>query len=119
MEIMKYNIDGIDVEFVCESGDTTHGFKHTATMFENGFNVGSHTTYYLNRTWECFRYQTAMLGCIRTIQDDLVEFLKSKFKSEKGISRMTAKYKTEFEEMLKTNTKYNFYEELYKKVNRG
>lgn len=119
MEIRTVNIDDMEVRFVCESADTRHGFKHVVHMFVDNFEEECNTAYYLNRTWESYRYQTAMLGCVSKAKENRIEILKSNFKSENEISRMTAKRNAEFGEVLKADWKYKFYEELYSKVSLG
>ena len=73
MEIKKFNIDGKEIEFVNESLDTRHGFKHVTTMFINNCEYGRNTCYYLNRTWERYRYQTVMRGCVQNLIEIRIE----------------------------------------------
>lgn len=48
-------------QIICESTSTRNGFKHTATLFRNGFSIRKATCHYLNRTWECFTFQSVAL----------------------------------------------------------
>lgn len=56
-QIFKLEGDNIAV---CETHSTRNGFKHTATLFKNGFDYDTVKVCYLNRTWESFRYQTVL-----------------------------------------------------------
>ena len=116
MEIKKFNIDGKEVEFVNESFDTRHGFKHVTTMFINNCEYGRNTCYYLNRTWEHYRYQTVMRGCVQKLIEIRIENLKSTFKNQYGYSRMTAKRNEEFEKWMGHDNVADFYVKLLNKI---
>ena len=116
MEIKKFNIDGKEIEFVNESFDTRHGFKHVTTMFINNCKYGSNTCYYLNRTWECYRYQTVMRGCVQNLIEIRIENLKSTFKNQYGYSRMTAKRNEEFERWMGHDNVADFYVKLLNEI---
>ena len=59
MEIRKFvNMD--DWEIVNSWGSTRNGFKHESRLFHYGNEVENARVCYLNRTWECYTYQTSM-----------------------------------------------------------
>lgn len=116
MEIKKFDIDGRHIEFVNESRSTRSGFKHETTMFINGCEHGTNTVHYLNRTWECYPFQTCMRGCVRQLLENRIENLKSDFKFKNGYSKMTAKRKKEFEQWISDDSICKFYDELLKKI---
>lgn len=115
MELKKRNYEDVEVEFVCESYNTRHGFAHKVKLFidSNPIWNGENTTHYLNRTWERFRYETCMLGCISNILNWYRAELKDEFKIEKGISKLTKKYQDEFEDYLYNHDMFRFYTDLY------
>ena len=116
MEIKKFNIDGKEIEFVNESLDTRHGFKHVTTMFINNCEYGRNTCYYLNRTWECYRYQTVMRGCVYMLIENRIGNLKSNFKNRNGYLKMTAKRNEEFENEIKDDDILGRYYRLLGKI---
>lgn len=116
MEIKKFDIGNRHVEFVNEWGNTRNGFKHTTTMFINGCQRGKNTVHYLNRTWECYPYQTCMRGCVRELLENRIEKLKSDFKSQYGYSRMTQKRVEEFEKWMGEDETCDFYAVLLSKI---
>lgn len=116
MEIKKFDIDGRHIEFVNESRSTRNGFKHETTMFINGCERGTNTVHYLNRTWECYPFQTCMRGCVKQLLENRIENLKSDFKFKNGYSKMTAKRKEEFEQWMSDDSICKFYNELLKKI---
>jgi hypothetical protein len=51
----------------CEFEQTRQGFRHVATLLKNGYNNGfgrETKVNYLNRTWECFEFETVLKRCI-------------------------------------------------------
>lgn len=50
----------------CEFEETKQGFKHVATLLKNGCGQGNGETVvrYLNRTWECYEFETVLKRCI-------------------------------------------------------
>lgn len=116
MEIKKFEIGNKHVEFVNKWGNTRNGFKHMTTMFVNGCQYGKHTVHYLNRTWECYPYQTCMRGCVRELLENRIENLKSDFKYYNEYLRMTDKRNKEFEQWIKQDDTCNFYNELLNKI---
>lgn len=118
MELKKRNINGKEVEFFCESYNTRHGFGHRVQIFMDGTPIwnGENRSHYLNRTWERFRYETCMLGAVRNVLEYWETELKNEFKTSKGISRLTAKYKDECEDYIAYDTTVQFYRELYNDI---
>ena len=112
MEIKKFNIDGSNVEFVNESYSTRNGFKHVTHCFINGVDKGEHTVHYINRTWECYPFQTAMRGLVNGLIESRTEFLKDKFKFDNDYKILNEKRKKEFEKYIVDDDKLNFYTEL-------
>ena len=98
--------------FVCECVDTRNGFTHKVTMFRHNYEILSHKVNYLNRTWECWTYQTAIRGAIYKALEDAKERIKAHFKEVNNLSRITVKRKVELEELYKNNQAIQAYEEL-------
>lgn len=108
MEIFKINLSKNektlfninDIMFVNSSRDTRHGFAHDSELFINGRNYGKNTCHYLNRTWECFRYQSVMRGLVYTLTEERKTQLKGDYKRENGIARLTKKHLDKLEEII-------------------
>ena len=116
MEIKKFNIDEYEFEFVNESYDTRHGFKHVSTLFMNNCKQIENTCHYLNRTWESYRYRTAMRGCVYMLIENRIGNLKSDFKNRNGYLKMTAKRNEEFERWMGHDNVADFYVKLLNKI---
>ena len=116
MEIKKFNIDEYEFEFVNESYDTRNGFKHVSTLFMNNCKQIENTCHYLNRTWESYRYQTAMRGCVYMLIENRIGDLKSNFKNRNGYLKMTAKRNEEFENEIKDDDILGRYYRLLSRI---
>ncbi len=124
METKKITVNGKDYMFVNESGNTRNGFYHKSTLFVTNpygdnslsYEKGSNKVNYLNRTWECYRYQTAMKGLVRKLIDNRTEKSLHDFKIEKGYSKMTDKRRAEFEKAIEKDNLLLEYTELYSKL---
>lgn len=121
MEIKKIEVNGKTYEFVNEFGDIRHGFYHKSTLFVS--NVEGYSWYkcenrvnYLNRTWECYRYQTCMKGLVDGLINSRTEKLLHDFKIEKGYGRMTDKRREEFQKAIADDELLKEYNEVYNKL---
>ena len=95
MELKKITVDGNEYEFVNSSRSTRSGFAHDTKLFKNNVLIAENTAHYINRTWECYRYQTVMRGCISDFIMKMNECLISAYKKENNIKRLTAEKRAE------------------------
>ena len=49
---------------VCNFVSTRSGFKHIANLCKNGISIAKAKICYLNRTWECFEYESVLVRII-------------------------------------------------------
>lgn len=87
MELKKYTVNGNEYMFICNSWETSRAWGHEVHLFKNNVEISKNRIRYYNRTWECFQYQSCMLGAISNRQDELVEWAIEDYKYEKNISR--------------------------------
>lgn len=113
MEIRKLKVNGIEYEFVCVWSSTRSGFKHSVSLFKNNCPVSEGVCHYINRTWECFSYQTAMLTAIQNELNSIKDRLMYFFKRDNNYTKLTDKRKQEFEKILNTDSNYLDYTALY------
>ena len=57
MRIVKLNKE---YSVLCESQSTRSGFRHVAIITRNGYEIKRVKCCYLNRTWECYTYQSVL-----------------------------------------------------------
>lgn len=109
MRIIKINVNDNEYEFVCDSRDTRYGFAHDCHLFINGYDYGVAHCYYLNRTWECWTYQSVCMQAMYNVINEYVEREKNAFKDLNGYKKMSAKRTAEFESMLKERAHFKEY----------
>lgn len=116
MEIKTFNARGVVVNFVCESRNTRNGFAHDCTVFIYGHEFGRASCYYLNRTWECYRYQTVMLKTVRGLIDEYTAYIKNEFMRENNYKRMTPDRQKRFANICLSNDRLILYNELIEQI---
>lgn len=113
MEIRKLSVNGIEYEFVCVCSSTRSGFKHSISLFKNNYQISEGVCHYINRTWECFSYQTAMLTAVQNELNHIRERLLYYFKRENNYTKLTDRRKQEFEKQLNGDSAFAEYKHLY------
>lgn len=112
MELRRESINGKEFLFVNEHASTRNGFKHTSTLFINGYEYQKSTCHYINRTWENYAYQTVMLYAIEELKNELYERALQVYKSKNNISRLTKTKREDFENNHLPQTNGGLYNEL-------
>ena len=118
-EIKRIEIDGKEFMFYCNSRSTRNGFAHDVELFVNGELKEKNTCHYLNRTWECWRYQTAICGAVRQYMDRYAGYMLDDYKYDNKIKRLTAKKKADFEALRDVDDFYMTLKKLLYKVEDG
>ena len=70
-----FNLDGV-YNVVCNSEGTRSGFRHIATLCRNGYEIAKAKCTYLNRTWECYEFESVL---IKIINDNFTGTEKEKY----------------------------------------
>ncbi len=86
-----HKINGENYTIDCWATNTRNGFCHHASIYLNGVEYKARVSY-LNRTWECFKYETVMERLIDRVPDYLrpefkkwfIDFEEAKCKGECG-----------------------------------
>lgn len=117
MEIRKIKVNGNNYQFVNDSRSTRNGFAHDTTLFINDCEHGRASCHYINRTWECYRYQTVMKRCI----DDIIEANKKDYiavyKADNDIKRLTAEKREQLENEFYKQKEIKELQKVYKLLN--
>lgn len=115
-ELWKRKVNGREVLFVNSWRGTRNGFAHDTELFIDGMCYGSNTAHYINRTWECYCYQTVMRGCVYGLIERLRERLLRYFKERHNYGRMTAKRREEFEAEIANNYELELYNRILEEL---
>lgn len=118
-EIKKIVIDDKEFMFYCSSRSTRHGFAHDVEFFIEGASRVKNTCHYLNRTWECWQYQTAICGAVRQYMDRYAGYMLDDFKFDNKIKRLTAQKKADFEALRDADEFYKTLAKLYEHIKNG
>lgn len=116
MEIRKIKINKNDYLFINEFKSTRTGFKHTTRLFKNDCLLNESSVNYINRTWECYTYQTSMKKCINDIIELKIDRLKAEYKEKNNINRITEKHKKELNKFINNDPTLKEYKKIYKKL---
>lgn len=112
MEVKRINIDGREFAFICDWRSTRNGFAHDATMMEGWRTVAKATRHYLNRTWECWSYQSAILDAIGKAMDEEAKWVENNVKRDNGWEKLTAKRREAVAAALAESEDYAIYKKL-------
>ena len=116
MTIRKMKVNGNEYQFINNSRSTRNGFAHDTTLFKNGYELNDYSCHYLNRTWECYRYQTVMKYCVTEIINKLYDRFINNYKYENKIKRMTAEKRETAEKEFNNRADIKELRKVYKKL---
>lgn len=116
MELKRIEIENTTFTFCCNSRSTRYGFAHDCTMFVGGYVAAEVSAYYLNRTWEAYRFQTVQQSAIYKVMQDRKENMLQAFKEAHGYKKMTASRRADFEQEAAADHTLQIYEAAYQKL---
>ena len=74
-----------DYTFACRGWETSRAWGHEVFLLNGASEVGRARYRYYNRTWECYRFQSAMFGAIEDYKkQELARYLNNR-KIELGL----------------------------------
>lgn len=106
MKIFEYK----QYKIVAESWETYNSWGHKATLFKDDYELTHSRIRYLNRTWECYQYQSAILDAIYEAIKRRENRLIDDYKSTTGAMRTTKRTK---EKLFKDDAELQELQELY------
>lgn len=117
MEIRRFKDKDLQKYLIVnDSGSNRSGFWHDSTLFLDDSEIAHNRTHYINRTWECYRYQTGMYGAVRVAKDYWEKYYLAKFKDENGYEKLTPKRKEQFEKYLNEQKEIITYNKMLKEL---
>ena len=114
MEIRKIKVNGNEYQFVNGSRNTRTGFAHDTTLFKNDYEIAEASCHYLNRTWECYQYQTVMKRCVDAEINSEYDRFINHYKYQHNIKRMTAEKRAEAEKEFYSREDIKELQKVYK-----
>lgn len=121
MESKIINVNGKRYMFICESWDTRSGFAHGCKMvdMENWTTVSEAKRFYLNRTWECWRYQSAILDAIDKAKSYREARIADRLRDVNGWKNITKKRRGDLDRALELDPEYSTLTKLYEEVSKN
>lgn len=77
-------INGTEYAIIADFQDCRDGFNHIAKIYMGHACIGYAKRHYINRTWECFRYQSAVQAAIYDAINSMIERRKEAARRENG-----------------------------------
>ena len=102
MNTRTIKVNGKEFVFICVSAKNRSGFTHDCEMQIGAQTFKCHAQYY-NRTWECYTYQSVMVGALYNYKEYVENRLKENFLASMGYKRMTPKLKVVFDSLIAEN----------------
>ena len=89
-QYFSFEFNGHKYEARCTSRNTRNGFAHDCTVRDENYNeIATATCHYLNRTWECFRFESVLHSAIYNMAEERAERIVWLWKEENGKSRIS------------------------------
>lgn len=104
--------------FVNETLSTRDGFAHVTELFFGSMNypISKARVNYLNRTWEYYRYQTAMVKAVNKLIEHRKGEITADIADREGWSRLNAKRREKLAQIFAEDETLREYEELEAKL---
>ena len=98
MAYFKFTFNGQDYEGRATSRNTRSGFAHDIVVHDSNYNdVCTASMHYLNRTWECFQYESVLHHAIWILTERAISGEIDDYKEERGIKRLPRGKREEIE----------------------
>ena len=107
-----FDVDGYHVRIDNYFNSYHYGFSHTSRFFIGDIFQSEHVCGYINRTWECYDYQSSATGAVEQAIENITADCKNSYKLAHGIQRMTKRHQENFAAELKNNSVYNLYQKI-------
>ena len=101
------NIDGYTFNFYCYPGSRRNQDVCclTVTRLMSVYDTNKYYNY-MNRTWECYQYQSAIYSTLESYRKDLTRYMKKSILLRNGKQRWSKRFDTILEEEKRHNCKW-------------
>jgi len=100
VEILSKKINKIEYQFNCRTFESRYSWGHKVQFIVNNRIVSENKIVYYNRTWESFRYQTAINGAINLYYNDLFNKFITDYKEINNITRLKKEIKEDLQKQF-------------------
>lgn len=98
-----------------------YGFTHEVNMYYTLFSINKsgHNTYkatYYNRTWECYRYQSCISGCLSNLLEEVKKEITDRIKEQNEWKKLTEDRRNIVEEAIRQDEVLKMLETVKKEL---
>lgn len=119
MAIFKKWIGNTEYTFCAEDYSNKAGLVHSVELFAGDVKLSTARLTYQNRTWETYKFQTAMLRCVSDALERIEDGISGTVKRINGWDRLTASRRETIAEIINSVPDILFLRKLYKAVQTG
>ncbi len=116
VDVIEKKIGDTTFTFECKSVNRSVGFAHIVTLKKNGFEISRKSVQYYNRTWESYKYQSAMLACVRKEMERILSEGLAEYKAQHNLKQMRKAVKEEVTNAIQNTFEYKELEILLNMV---
>lgn len=89
-QYFNFAFNGTEFTARCNSRSTRNGFAHDCEVWDENYNdICKVSCHYLNRTWECYRFESVLHSAIYKMAEEQAETIVEQWKEENGKSRIS------------------------------
>lgn len=112
MSIKSFTIDGKTITFQNSYRKSPSGFMHETILYIDNWEAMAAECYYINRTWERYRFQSVMLEAVHKLQKEETARLKREYKKIIGCKNLMSRHMPGFLEYVDKNECISFYKKI-------
>lgn len=116
MEKITKTINGNTYDFINEQWSTYNAWGHKTNLLKNGIDIANNKVRYYNRTWESYKYQSCMCGCVYQLIEERTKQLKEDYKRDNMLNRMTKARQKEFELLVESDNELQELNKLMEEI---
>lgn len=108
--ILTKEINGVNYEVFGQYWETRNAWGHIGILLMNGHEIARDRVRYYNRSWECYRFQTAGQCAVRKAMDETAAGLLDEYRERTGRVRLSKEIKAG---ILDASEEYRALSEVY------
>lgn len=116
MEKITKIVNGNTYDFINEYWSTYNAWGHKTHLFKNNYEIATNRVRYYNRTWESYKYQSCMYGCVYQLIEERTKDLTYHFKEENNIKKLTKKWELEYNDYLNCDSELKELNKLMEEI---
>lgn len=118
MEIRKFKDESLkNYTIVNDWNYNKRGFYHESVLLCGNAEIERSRIQYINRTWECYSFQTSMLSVVSKAMEHWRKFYLNRYKADHEYKKMNIERKNEFEAYFNSIPEVITYNKMISELN--